>query len=619
MMKIFLQFRLILLIVFFIAFSSCQQRKYSDTSETKGKYSYRGWNLLSNHHENGLKTLDAAAKYGINHIDLSHYQLCHDLKDLKNEKKRKDVNFLIDEAHRRGIEDVYVWDHAFYGLEYYPDRFKLASREEQDFTHHTKQFQGGINRQLNLDDPEFWQWVYNDYDTLLSYAPGLNGVVLTFIETGSYVIYQHSEKLKSGGEKLAALVDSLGNYFIDKKGLKLTIRTFIYNQFEKDNILEALHRIQRTDITVMMKMVPHDWFMTYPYQDYVAEIPFPVVIEYDCGMEYAGENIIANSFPDYFANAFKHYNQFENIIGYSARVDRYEETSALGTPGELNLDIISRLAKDPALKTEDITDEYLIRKYGEKALPYLKKAFNSAYDFVMSTMYTLGNHTANHSRLNFHRQTIYSSHTTGEWYSPDNQMRFLGHGVNKEFHNYKDVINVLSFPKYKTDTAAMRKDLAWVIDSAWLDPGEMMSMEYLNYIIAEKNYGVKLAQEMLENVEKAIPFIEDPSDANKLFHTFNRSVIFAKERRGAASAVYGYRLWCKGKEHQTSELRSIILSGLIETEAMLDSIDNYPVHVPLGQWRWTRDRESFNIYEKAMLQTGWKEMELYDIVPTNEP
>lgn len=606
--------------LFFIAFLlvSCNsENSQKGSSISNPKYTFRGWNILSNHRENGLKTLDAAVKYGVNHIDLSHYQLCHDLKDLKDEKKREDVNFFTEEAHKRGIENVFVWDHAFYDMSYYPDRFKIKSKDDLDFSHHTAHFEGGINEQLNLDDPEFWEWVYQDYDSLLALVPDINGIVLTFIETGSYVIYQHSEKFKTPAEKTAMLVDSLANYFINRKGMGLTIRTFIYNRFEKEGMVKSLSLIKNKDIKVMIKMVPHDWFLTYPYEDYVAEIPFPVIIEYDCGMEYAGENIIANSFPDYFTNAFKYYNQFENVIGYSARVDRFEETSALGTPGELNIYVLSRLANDSTLKTEDITDDYLKNKYGDKAFPYLKRAFNSAFDFVMSTMYTLGNHTADHSRMNFHRQTMYSSQTTGEWYPPGKQMRFLGHGVNKEFHNYKDVINVLSFPKYKTDTAALRKDLGWVLDSSWLVPAEMMSMEYLNYIITEKNFGVKLAEEMQENVAKAIPFIENRGVANELFHTFNRSVIFAKERRGAASAVYGYRLWCKGKEQQTSELRSIILGGLNETEAMLDSIDNYPVHVPMGQWRWTRDRESFNIYKRAILQTGWKEMELYDIVPIN--
>ncbi|WP_020529959.1 hypothetical protein [Flexithrix dorotheae] len=605
-----LQRNFFILIVGLILLGCASQKQEKPDS----KYSYRGWNILSNHRENGLKTLDAAAKYGINHIELSHYQLCHDLKDLKNEKKRNDVNFFIEEAHKRGIEDVFVWDHAFYHLDYYPDRFKVESDQEQDLTHHTKHFEGGINKQLDLDNPEFWEWVYQDYDTLLSYAPELDGVVLTFIETGSYVLYQHSDKMKTGGEKIAALVDSLGGYFIDKKGLKLTIRTFIYNQFEKDNIIEALKKIKRDDITVMIKMVPHDWFMTYPYQDYLADIPFPVVIEYDCGMEYAGENVILNTFPEYFADAFKYYHQFENVTGFCARSDRFEETAAVGTPGELNLYLLSELAENPDMSHNEITSNFIRNTYGEQVLTPIKPLFDSAWNTIMASMYTMGTHTANHSRLNYHRDNIYQTHTTGEWYPVNQQISTIKHGVNKDLHNYKDVINRLAFPKFKTDTVGLRKDISWVLDAGWLNPGEEMNEEFLNDIITEKQYAVNLAEEAMQQFEKAKPFIEDKKVADNLYHTINRTVIFTRERMAMAQAVYGYRLWSRGKEYQTPALQQLIWDGLTLGSEMLDRIDNYPVHTPLGQWRWTRDRESFDVYYKAIAETGWKEFGLEGII-----
>ncbi|MFW6222232.1 MAG: hypothetical protein ACOC3T_01335 [Bacteroidota bacterium] len=596
------------IVVVIIFLASCSQKE-----ESQEKYTYRGWNFLSNNKELNLEKLDSAAAWGVNHIELTHYQLCHDLKDMKDEKCREDVNYFTQEAHKRGIENVYVWDHAFYNMDYYPDKFKVKPQEEQNLTHHTTKFEGGIHKQLDLDNPEFWQWVYNDYDSLLALVPEIDGVVLTFIETGSYVIYQHSEKAPTHADKIAMLVDSLANYFINEKGLGLTIRTFIYNQFEKESVLNGIKKIKNKDIKVMMKMVPHDWFLTYPYQDYVQDIPFPVVIEYDCGMEYAGENIIANSFPEYFTNAFKNYDKYDNVIGFCARTDRFETTSAIGTPGEINLWILSQLAKDTSLTADELTTTYLTNKYGEEALPFLKDAYIKAYDFILSTMYTMGTHIANHSRLNFHRQIIYSSHTTGEWYDPDNQIFIIEHGVNKTFHYYKDILNKLSFPAYKTDTASMCRDICWVMDSGWLDAEERMDMEFLNYIINEKDYGVALTEDMMNDFEKAKPYLND-HDAKDLYHTFNRSVIFAKERRGAAKTVYGYRLWNKGEVYQTEELKEIILGGLNEAEEMLNKIDNYPVYVPEGQWRWIRDREAFSIYKKAIMETGWPEVGLYEVV-----
>lgn len=595
-------------------FISCVALVGGLTAGEKKMYPYRGWNILSSHRENGPKTLDKAAEYGINHIELSHYQLCHNLSDLRNPKNREATNFLAAEARKRGIEDVFVWDHAFYAMDYYPDRFKVEASGDHDLAHHTKKFEGGIHQQLNLDDPEFWEWVYEDYSELLSLAPDVNGIVLTFIETGSYVKYQFSEKHPTPSDKLALLVDKLGHLFIDQKNLKLTIRTFIYNQFEKEAILGALQKIQRDDITVMIKMVPHDWFLTYPYQDYVDQIPFPVVIEYDCGMEYAGENLIANTFAEYFWNAFQHYSAYPNVVGFCARADRYWETAAVGTPGELNLFLLAELAKGSDASADGITEQFIEKTYGKAAIPYLKPAFDSAIEIILSSMYTLGTHTANHSRLNFHRDTIYQTHTTGEFFPEDEQMYWVGHGVNRWFHNYKDIINVLSFPKYKTDIDGMARDLDWVLEKEWLDPDEQMSLEMLGFIITEKDHAVELAEKSLAQVEQALPLIQDGELRDRLYHTFKRTVIFTKGRRGAAKAVYGYRLWSRGEVYQTKQLQEQIRDGLEETEAMLQIMENYPVKTPGGQWYWTRDREAFSIYHKAITQTGWEEFGLKGVV-----
>ena len=598
---------------------ACQEPISTEKQNQAKTYPLRGWNILSSHKENGLRTLDSAQAYGVNYVELSHYQLIHDLKDLRDDKKRADANFFVDEIQKRGMK-AFFWDHAFYAMDYYPDEFKVEAQGDQNLAHHTKKFEGGIEQQLDLDNPEFWNWVYQDYDSLLALSPKLDGITLTFIETGSYVIYQHSDVLKTPGQKLAALVDSLGNYFIDKKGLDLHIRTFIYNQFEKASILEALKLIQNKDIKVMIKMVPHDWFMTYPYQDFVAEIPFPVIIEYDGGMEYAGENIIANPFVQYFSNAFKHYHPFENVVGYCSRSDRFEETAAVGTPGEINMYALAKLVNDPSLSVDQITEAFITKNYGPETLPYLKPAFDSARTVIMASMYTLGTHTADHSRLNFHRENIYQTHTTGEWYAPNDQLYYVGHGVNKTFHNYKDVINALAFPAHKTDTVGLKRDIAWVLDSNWLTPEEAMTPQFLEDILTEKQYAIDLAEKNLQLVSAALPFIKDRTKANQLYHTFNRTVLFTKERKAVAQAVYGYRLWCKSAGYQTPEFQQLIWEGLNQADELIQQMENYPGHVPLGQWRWHRDRESYDVYYEAITKTGWETLGLDKAIvpPLNE-
>lgn len=602
----------VVLLTLVIGFIACEKAEEQNSEVTENRFTTRGYNFLSSNEELNLQKLDTAVAYGVNHIELSHYQLCHFLKDLKDTSRRKLVNYYTQEAHDRGIEEVFLWDHAFYNMSYYPDRFKLEA-EDQDLSHHAGHFEGGKDQQLNLDDPEFWEWVYNDYDTLLSYAPDVDGIVLTFIETGSYVLYQHSEKLKTPQEKIAALVDSLANYFIEEKGKKLTIRTFIYNQFEKEKILGALKLIKNQDIKVMVKMVPHDWFMTYPYQDYIADIPFPVIIEYDCGLEYAGENVILGSFAKYYGDAFKHYSTYDNVVGYCARTDRYETTSSVGTPGELNLYTLSRLSDDTSLSIDEITKDFIVKNYGEDVFETLKPVFDSAYNGIMASMYTLGEHTANHSRLNFHRSTIYHSHTSGEWYDPDDQMVFIKHGVNKEYHMYKDIVNQLAFPVYKVDTPGIKRDIEWVLDSGWLEPGEKLTMELFNDVVTEKSYAVDLAEKALKAVEESKSMIKNQKVADDLYKTTYRTVIFCKLRKAGAEAVYGYRLYCKGKEYQTPELKAQILAALALGDELLTEMKNME-DVPMGQWRWARDGEAFEIYKKAITETGWVELGMTEVL-----
>lgn len=87
----------------------------------------------------------------------------------------------------------------------------------------------------------------------------------------------------------------------------------------------------------MIKMMFYDWFLIYFYQDYVMDIFFLVVIEYDCGMEYVGENLIVNIFFYYFVDVFWYYVQFDNVVGYCVCIDCFEEIVVVGMLGEFNL------------------------------------------------------------------------------------------------------------------------------------------------------------------------------------------------------------------------------------------------------------------------------------------
>ena len=100
----------------------------------------KGWIILSDNMDNAITTIKAAKDYKINH------QIIHNLMEVKSESVRNQVRDLTRLAHQEGIEEVLVWDHSFYALDYYPAQFKTGPRGT-----------------LNMDNPAFWEWFKQDY------------------------------------------------------------------------------------------------------------------------------------------------------------------------------------------------------------------------------------------------------------------------------------------------------------------------------------------------------------------------------------------------------------------------------------------------------------------------
>lgn len=47
---------------------------------------------------------------------------------------------------------------------------------------------------------------------------------------------------------------------------------------------------------------------------------------------------------------------------------------------------------------------------------------------------------------------------------------------------------------------------------------------------------------------------------------------------------------------------------------MFEKIDNYLVYILFGQWCWYCDWELFDIYYKVIMEVGWLEVGLYEVV-----
>ncbi len=572
----------IILLLLLIPFS-CSE-KPNEPKSLKDNEIVKGWIILSDNVQEDLFVIDKAPDYDINHLQISH-DLIHSLNQVRIPERLEKANILIKHAHSKGIREVVLWDRSLYNLDYYPDQFKT-----------------GPNGTIDLDNTSFWEWLKDDYREMLDLVPDIQGLILTFIETGARVEDQYSLKLKSNQEKLAAVVNAVASVVIGERGLNLYARTFAYTHEEFENIIGAIELFENPEIRLMMKETPHDFFLTHPNDFFAGTIKRPTIIEFDAAGEYNGQGIIANTWPEYMLNRWSDFLQRDHIIGYTARTDRFGDTRIVGRPSEINLYALKRYLEDQSLSAEDIYDEFISENYNNDALPYIKAAFKNAFDIVSSVFYTLGTSTANHSQLNYDPYSSHwARHVSGKWLDPP--VVFVKHGVNREFHYWKDIINALA-PDWAKAGGTQLEEIPWVMENKWLTRGEKMNEEYLSYIKTEKEYGIRLTEESLDQIEKAKPFLSD-EQYQDLFHYFNRTLLTARLHNAVATAYFGYRIYARGEEFQTSTLMNDIRKSLSELKEVSGLIQNYAVYTPSGGWNWANDTKTALEYYEWITKGIW--------------
>jgi hypothetical protein len=546
----------------------------------------RGWTILSSSEQDAMAVIAAAKAYNINHLELSH-EIVMDLREIRDVKRRALVDRLVDAAHESGIRQVLLWDHALYDLDYYPAEFRTGP--------------GGT---IDLDNAKFWEWFKADYRAMLDLAPRADGVVLTFIETGARVERQHSTKLSTPQDKLAAVVNAVADVVIGERRLTLYARTFSYTHDEYRNIAGAIAKFARPDVRLAMKEVPHDFFLTHPNDFFAGTIARPTLVEFDATGEYNGQGLIANTWPEHILERARDLLTRPHVTGYVARTDRYGRTRIIGRPSEINLLALKRVSEDPTVTAEQVYDEFIAARYGSQALPYVKAAFMNAFDIVTSTLYTLGTNTANHSKLDYDPYaSSYSRSVSGRWIDPPYVV--VRHDVYQKFHYWSDVVNHLAPAWGKVAKGTPLTETPEVIDRGWLTPGDLIDETYLDYVVTEKSYGVGLADLSVENIDSARPYLTD-AQYQDLHHYFARTLLTARLHQNVSTAYFGFRLYARGEKFRTPRVMDSVRWALKEIPELARAIREYPVKPAAGgQWNWVDDADEAMRYYDWIVRTGW--------------
>jgi len=546
----------------------------------------RGWTILSNSEPDALAVIAAARGYNINHLELSH-EIVMDLREIRDPKRQALVNRLVDTAHKGGIRQVLLWDHALYDLAYYPAEFRTGP--------------GGT---IDLDNPKFWEWFKADYRALLDLSPRADGIVLTFIETGARVERQHSNTLTTPQDKLAAVVNAVADVVIGERKRTLYARTFSYTHEEYRNIAGAIAKFARPDVRLAMKETPHDFFLTHPNDFFAGTIARPTIIEFDTGAEYNGQGLIANTWPEHILQRAKDLLRRPHVTGYVARTDRYGLTRIIGRPSEINLLALRRVSENPAVTADAVYDEFISSRYGRKAIPEVKEAFQNAFDIVASTLYTLGTNTANHSKLDYDPYaSSYSRSVSGKWIDPPYVE--LRHDVNRRFHYWSDVVNHIAPAWAKVPKDTPLTETPEVLDRGWLTPGDLIDATYFDYIRREKAYGVRMAESSMLAIEQARPHLA-AAQYDDLRHYFWRTWLTARLHEAVSTAYFGFRLYARGAEFRTPAVMNGVRAALTRIPEIAQLIRDYPVKPATGgQWNWVDDADEAMRYHDWISVSGW--------------
>jgi hypothetical protein len=572
-----MKLNIVLLFLLTVLLSSCSQsEKQNKPNVNLAKDYVRGWNILSDNVELGLKAIDSCRFYDINHLQLSHYNIMN-LNHVRDAHRLETTRTFIRAAQEQGVENIYVWDRALYELEYYPDEFKMEL---------------GL---INLDNPEFWNWIKADYRSMLDSLPDIRGIILTFVETGAHVEDQHSERMQTEGQKLAGLVDSLATVIIDERGLELIIRTFVHRPQELESMIECANLIIHPKVKIMSKEVPHDFFIPHPVSEFIKRYDRDAIIEFDLGHEYNGQGVVASIMPELTIKRWKYFARQPNVIGYVARTDRELTSQNVGRATEVNMYALKRITEDTTLTAETIVEEFIEMRYGKKAVPYLKEVFMETDEIIESMFYTLGLQINWHSGLNTENQNSYSTHVSGVWM--DNPVIYVGHDVNKTFHFWKDAVEHLAPPRFKgkefmdhrgnLSKTILGEHLHYVIDSGWVTPEEKMNKEYLDYVVAEKRFCENKAAWALEKVRKAAEVIEPGEVYHELLHLYERTYMTAQLWEACFSAYFGFRYYTTNQNDE--EVNELIRSSLKKIEDTSEEMLAYEHDNIKGQMDWIRD------------------------------
>jgi len=333
--------------------------------------SVRGWLIHTADPEYLDRVLEAAPRYGVNHLDLSHDVVMNASEFESKPELAQSVEGAARRAAGAGIK-AYVWAHELDTRDKDPDLDPASPAGKA-----------------------FWEARREAYRRVLRACPSLAGVVLMFGSSPTEVWDIPGRDAFWKGLSMPARVryvtELVREVVVGEFGKQLVVRDFNHGPKQLQWLVEGLRDCP--GITVYSKAEPQDFQPFYPHSPSIGAYgSTPQLLEIDLNGEYWGQSLIPVSLVGYLRYRIAHAAS-KGVAGAVGRIDTYRNR-ALGTPSEINLYAFRRLLEEPSLDEQRIYDDWLRERYrlapGSEPARRLQSILERSFEMAKRVYYTQG-------------------------------------------------------------------------------------------------------------------------------------------------------------------------------------------------------------------------------------
>ena len=345
-----------------------------------------GWIILSNDSSTVLNSIKQAAKYNVNHIQLSH-DLIMNIDDLlkatpESAAKIRLINRSIKLAHQFGIK-VYIWCHEF----------SVPDKTEKEICY--------------SPESPIWSKRKDAYQKGINLIPEIDGIILMYGSSpippwkttcncdwckahGVSETFRHPADI---AKRITIITREIGGFITNKLHKELFIRTFVHEPEEINWYNDGLSAVKDVPFSLMHKSAVQDWQPYNPHNACLGEIPNrKFVVENDAVGEYLGKSLLPYCSPGYYLYRL-HYMKQKGGTGTVTRIGIHNIV-VLGKPNFINLYAISLFNHDNNVTLDRIWEQGLGELYGKNlsvaTLATLRQVLEKTAFIRMKSHFVLG-------------------------------------------------------------------------------------------------------------------------------------------------------------------------------------------------------------------------------------